>query len=81
MISLTGKKGERKRRGGGKKERKEKKRKIFQRCSGHTEGVKRSTIERNKFAIEKGKEEAAEIQDGIDQATSIREEEESKSRG
>merc|ERR1719311_1474198 len=35
-------------------------------------------IERNKFAIEKGKEEAAEIQDGIDQATSIREEEESK---
>jgi len=38
----------------------------------------KSTIERNKFAIEKGKEEAAEIQDGIDQATSIREEEESK---
>jgi hypothetical protein len=38
----------------------------------------KSTIERNKFAIEKGKEEAGEIQDGIDQATSIREEEESK---
>lgn len=37
-----------------------------------------STIERNKFAIEKGKEEAAEIQDGIDQAASIREEEEGK---
>jgi hypothetical protein len=38
----------------------------------------KSTIERNKFAIEKGKEEAGEIQDGIDQATSIRDEEESK---
>merc|ERR1719426_713523 len=35
-------------------------------------------IERNKFAIEKGKEEAAEIQDGIAQATSIREEEAGK---
>jgi hypothetical protein len=40
-----------------------------------------STIERNKFAIEKGKEEAAEIQDGIDQAASIREEEEGKYTG
>jgi len=37
-----------------------------------------STIARNEFAVKKGKEEAAEIQDGIDQATSIREEETGK---
>merc|ERR1719359_372342 len=37
-----------------------------------------STIDRNEFAVKKAKEEAAEIQDGMAQVTSIREEEAEK---
>jgi hypothetical protein len=37
-----------------------------------------STMDRNQFAVKKGKEEATEIEDGIAQATSIREEEKEK---
>lgn len=37
-----------------------------------------STMDRNEFAVKKGKEEATEIENGIAQATSIREEENEK---